>query len=107
LAVAVRYGSGLPVELNDDDLSVGDLVAHYGAAVVDRVDFDAGRLRPSFAMDLGGGVEAWRRGARRIEIRGDIANLTNRLNVVNFAGLFSGTAVAPPRSAGVSAPTSI
>jgi hypothetical protein len=26
------------------------------------------------------------------------ANLTNRLNVINFASLFSGTAVAPPRS---------
>jgi hypothetical protein len=30
-----------------------------------------------------------------------VANLTNRLNVVNFAGLFSGTALAPPRSASV------
>jgi hypothetical protein len=26
---------------------------------------------------------------------------TGRLNVVNFAGLFSGTAIAPPRSASV------
>jgi len=42
-----------------------------------------------------------RRGARHLEIRGEIANLTNRLNVLNFAGLFSGTAVAPPRSGGV------
>ncbi len=25
-------------------------------------------------------------------------NLTNRVNVLNFASLFSGTAVAPPRS---------
>ena len=24
-------------------------------------------------------------------------NLANRLNVINFAGLFSGTALAPPR----------
>jgi len=24
--------------------------------------------------------------------------MTNRLDVINFAGLFSGTAVAPPRS---------
>jgi hypothetical protein len=28
-------------------------------------------------------------------------NLTDRLNVINFAGLFSGTALAPPRSFGV------
>jgi hypothetical protein len=101
-AVAVRYGSGLPVEL-DDDVDVADLVAHYGAAVVDRVDLDAGRIRQNVAIDCGAGIEIWRRGKRRIEIRGEIANLMNRLNVVNFAGLFSGTAVAPPRSAGARA----
>jgi hypothetical protein len=30
-------------------------------------------------------------------------NLTDRLNVLNFAGLFSGTALAPPRRLGVRA----
>ena len=29
------------------------------------------------------------------------ANLTNRLDVINFAGLFSGTALAAPRSVAV------
>jgi outer membrane receptor for Fe3+-dicitrate len=102
-ALAARYGSGLPVQLDTSDLEIADLVAHYGAAVVDRVDLDAGRIRPSFSIDLGAGMELWRRGGRRLEIRGEIANLTNHLNVVNFAGLFSGTAVAPPRSIGVRA----
>jgi hypothetical protein len=101
-ALAVRFGSGLPVEL-DDDVDVQDLIAHYGANVVDRVDFAAGRLAASLAIDCGIGIEAWRVGRRRLEIRAEIANLTNRLNVVNFAGLFSGTAVAPPRSLGVRA----
>jgi hypothetical protein len=99
-AVVVRYGSGLPVEL-DDDAEVGELTAHYGAAVVDRVDFEAGRLRPNVAIDWGAGIELWHRDKRRVDLRAEIANLTNRLNVVNFAGLFSGTAVAPPRSANV------
>jgi len=71
--------------------------------VVDRVDLEEGRIRSNVAIDVGAGIEVWRRGKRRIEIRGEIANLTNRLNVVNFAGLFSGTAVAPPRSVGVRA----
>jgi hypothetical protein len=31
-------------------------------------------------------------------VQGDVMNLTNRLNVINFAGLFSGTAIAAPRS---------
>jgi len=76
-------------------------VAHFGSAVVDRVDLEGGRVRPNVAIDWGAGVELWRREKRRIELRAEIANLTNRLNVVNFTGLFSGTAVAPPRSANV------
>ena len=96
----VRYGSGLPVEL-DDDVDVGDLVAHFGSAVVDRVDLEGGRLRPSVAFDWGAGAERWRREKRRVELRAEIANLTNRLDVVNFSGLFFGAAVAPPRSANV------
>jgi outer membrane cobalamin receptor len=96
-AAVVRYGSGLPVEL-DDDVDVDELVAHYGSGVVAGVDLDAGRVRPNATVDWGGGVELWRRDKRRFELRGEIANLTNRLNVINFAGLFSGTAVAPPRS---------
>ena len=99
-ALLVKYGSGLPVAL-DDDVEVADLVAHYGSAVVDRVDLQAGRLRPSLSIDCAGGVEIWKRAKRRFEIRGEIANLTDHLNVVNFAGLFSGTAVAAPRSASV------
>jgi len=100
-ALVVRYGSGLPVELEDDDIEMDELVAHFGSAVVDRVDFQAGRLRQNVAIDWGGGVELWRRDKRRVDLRAEIANLTNRLNVLNFAGLFSGTAVAPPRSANV------
>ncbi|MCU1386338.1 MAG: TonB-dependent receptor [Acidobacteria bacterium] len=99
-AAVVRYGSGLPVEL-DEDVDLAGLAAHYGSAVVDRVDIDAGRLRPNVTIDWGGGVELWRRDKRRIELRAEIANVMNRLNVVNLAGLFSGTAVAPPRSANV------
>jgi hypothetical protein len=101
-AVVVKYGSGLPVEL-DRDLDIADLAAHYGAAVVGRVDFDAERLRLTFSLDAGSGLELWRRAKRRLEMRAEVANLTNRLNVVNFAGLFSGTAIAPPRSASVRA----
>jgi hypothetical protein len=55
------------------------------------------------AIDLGVGVELWRRDRRRLDLRGEIANATNRLNVVNFAGVFSGTAIAPPRAASVRA----
>jgi outer membrane cobalamin receptor len=101
-AAAGRYGSGLPVEL-DEDPDIGDLTEHYGPEVVGRVDFEARRLRANLAIDFGAGIEVWRRGTQRLEVRGEVANLTDHLNVVNFTGLFSGTAVAPPRSATIRA----
>jgi len=100
VATIVRYGSGLPVELDDDD-AVDDRIAHYGQRVVERVDFEEGRVKPNFAIDLGVGVELWRRDGRRLDLRGEIANATDRLNVVNFAGVFSGTAVTPPRAVSI------
>ena len=40
----------------------------------------------------------WRRNQRQLQFRVEVANLTNRLNVIDFAGIFSGTAIAAPRS---------
>ena len=39
--------------------------------------------------------------ARSLRIQADVRNLTDQLTVINFAGLFSGTALAPPRSLAV------
>jgi hypothetical protein len=36
-----------------------------------------------------------------VKLQADVMNLTDRLNVINFAGLFSGTAVGSPRSFGL------
>jgi hypothetical protein len=36
---------------------------------------------------------------RVVRLQTDVRNITNHLNVINFAGLFSGTALGPPRSA--------
>ena len=33
-----------------------------------------------------------------MRLQADVQNLTNRLNLIDFAGLFSGNAIAPPRS---------
>ena len=99
-AATVRYGSGLPVEL-EGDVDREDLEAQYGAEILDRVDFEAGRVRSNLTLDLGLGAELWRRAARRLRLRAEFANVTDRLNLINFAGIFSGTAIAPPRSASV------
>jgi hypothetical protein len=94
-ASAAEYGSGLPVEVDPSSLPL--LQQQYGQAVVDRVNFSAGRVRPSFALDFSVGAELWSREKRSVRLQGDIANVTDRLNVINFAGLFSGTALAAPR----------
>jgi outer membrane cobalamin receptor len=95
-AVSASYGSGLPVELSDNQ-DLPFLIAQYGAAVVNRVNFVAGRVKPSASIDFSAGALLWRHEKRSLRAQFDILNLTDRLNVTNFAGLFSGTALAPPR----------
>ena len=96
LAVDGQYGSGLPAEVGDADVKF--LLAQYGPAVLNRVDFDRQRVRPNFAMGVAGGVDLYHKEQRSASVQLQVANLTNRVNVINFASLFSGTAIAPPRS---------
>lgn len=93
------YNSGLPVESLDQ--SIPFLTSQYGAAVVSRVNFDRGRVRPSFSLDASVGADLWRAEKRSLSVQADVVNLTDRLNVINFAGLLSGTAIGVPRSFGV------
>jgi len=95
-ALGVSYGSGLPVDLNGED--AGTLSNEFGQAVVDRVNLDSQRVRPSSSIDVSAGLELWKKELRSVQLQGDIHNLTNRLNVINFASLFSGTALASPRA---------
>ncbi len=97
IAASAEYGSGLPVEI-DGDADIGDLEAQYGPQIINRVNFNAGRVRPNFSLDLSAGVDLWKHEKSILRLQGDVENLTNKLNVINFAGLFSGTAIAPPRS---------
>jgi hypothetical protein len=96
-AAGASYGSGLPIEL-DEKLSPGELLERFGPRIVSRVDFERGRVRPSFSADVSAGAEIYRHENRTIRLQFDCLNLTNRLNVINFAGLFSGTALAQPRT---------
>lgn len=95
LALAASYGSGLPFE--DVEGSETDAVAQFGRRVVDRVNFATGRVKASWSVDAAGGLTLAASAARSLRLQVEARNLTNRLNVINFAGLFSGTAVAPPR----------
>ncbi len=97
-AVSAEYGSGLPVDIGGD-IDIPVLTAEYGTQIIDRVNFSAGRVRPNFSLDIAAGADLWKREHSVLRVQGQISNLTNKLNLINFAGLFSGTAVAPPRSA--------
>lgn len=95
LAFGGEYGSGLPVAFQGTEQAA---IAQYGARIVDRVNFSSNRVKPSFSLDASAGVDAWKRDKLSVRLQADVQNLTDRLNVIDFAGLFSGNSVAPPRS---------
>jgi outer membrane receptor protein involved in Fe transport len=94
VALASSYGSGLPAEFVGSEEQA---LAQFGHRIVDRVDLAHGRVRPSASVDASTSLVILKTDKQRIRLQADVINLTNRLNVINFAGLFSGTALAPPR----------
>ena len=96
-AVAGSYGSGLPVELNGP-VDLPTLVEQFGPNVVGKVNFARGRVRPSATIDASLGCDLWVHDQRSLRAQADAFNLADRLNVINFAGIFSGTAVASGRT---------
>jgi outer membrane receptor for Fe3+-dicitrate len=101
IAAIAEYGSGLPTDINANQIDIPSLVAQYGQPIIDKVNFSAGRVRPNFSLDASLGAELWKREKQNLRLEVEGENLTNRLNVINFEGLFSGTAIAPPRSGSV------
>jgi hypothetical protein len=95
VAAGADYGSGLPFDFGG---TIQQALAEYGQQVIDRINFDRGRIRPMLAVNASLGIDV-RQGDRlktRLQVDGE--NLNNRLNVIDFGGLFSGNAIAPPRS---------
>ena len=98
VALSGEYGSGLPAVVEDTPEEIQNAIALYGQAIVDRVDFARGRVRPSFSVGASAGVDLWKHDQIDTRLQADVVNLNNRLNLINFAGLFSGNTVALPRS---------
>lgn len=96
LAGGAQYGSGLPAEIDGEDRTF--LLAQFGPEILSRVNFDRERVRPNFSIDVGAGAELFHKEHRSAELQLQSSNITNRVNVINFASLFSGTAVAASRS---------
>lgn len=101
LATEGSFGSGLPVELDTGDNDYAFLLAQYGPRILNEVDFAHGRVRPSYSLDASAGVDLYSKESKRVSLQAKGSNLTNHLNVINFASLFSGTAIAVPRSESV------
>lgn len=94
-AVGGEYGSGLPFEFTG---TIQQATAQYGQAVVDRINFDRGRIRPSLSLNSSLSLDVYRHENILVRVQADAQNLNNRLNIIDFGGLFSGNAIAPPRS---------
>ena len=95
IAAGAEYGSGLPFDFAG---TYQQALAEYGQVVIDRINFDRGRVRPSLAVDASAGTDVYKRDRFSVRLQADVENLNNRLNVIDFGGLFSGNAIAPPRS---------
>jgi outer membrane receptor protein involved in Fe transport len=95
-----EYGSGLPFEFTG---TPDQALAQYGQQMVNRVDFADGRIRSTLSVDISAGADLYKpdhnnKEPRSLRLQADVENLNNRLNVLDFAGLFSASAIAPPRS---------
>jgi hypothetical protein len=100
LAMGAQYGSGLPADIGN--ANVGDLLAAYGQRVLDRADLTRGRVKPNVSLDAAAGAEIYHKEQRSAALQIQVVNLTDRINVINFASLFSGTAIGEPRSVSAS-----
>jgi len=95
VASGASYGSGLPFECGGDQ---SDAIAQYGEQVVGCLNFSRGRVLPQLAVNASMGVDAYNSERLRMRLQVDGDNLNNRLNVIDFGGLFSGNAGGPARS---------
>jgi hypothetical protein len=103
LATGASYGSGLPFEYEGTE---ADALALYGPAVISRINFDRGRIKPLLAVSASLGLDVYKSESLNARLQLDGDNLNNRLNVIDFGGLFSGNAIAPGRSWGLRLTTS-
>lgn len=95
LAGGIQYDSGLPFEFDGAPATV---LEQYGQHVLDRINFDRGRVDPAFQVDASAGADLYHSDRVKVQLQADGENLNNILDVIDFGGLFSGNAIGPPRS---------
>lgn len=95
LAAGIQYDTGLPFEFDGDPSTV---LAEYGQQVLNRINFDRGRIDPSFQVNASAGADLYSSERVHVRLQADGQNLNDVLDVIDFGGLFSGNAIGPPRS---------
>jgi hypothetical protein len=91
-----KYDSGLPIDFGGTE---ADAAAQgYTQNILNRVNFSDERPRPLWSLNASAGVIISKNEKYPVRFQIDGNNLTNSLNVINFAGLFSGTAIGIMRS---------
>jgi hypothetical protein len=94
-AFGAQYDTGLPFDFDGDPATV---LAQYGQQVLNRINFDRGRIYPAFQANASAGADLYRSERMTVRFQADGQNLNNVLNVIDFGGLFSGNAIGPSRN---------
>jgi hypothetical protein len=94
IAAGADYNSGLPFE---PDLSPQQYALQYGQVMVSHLNFNRDRILPYFTQNASVGIDLYEHKKRSVRFQGDVANLGNRLELIDFGGLFSGNAIGPAR----------
>jgi hypothetical protein len=94
VALGCDYNTGLPFQ---PDLTPQQYATEYGQVVVNHLNFSRDRILPYFTQNASVGVNLYNREKRSVHFQGDVANLGNTLELIDFGGLFSGNAIGPAR----------
>jgi hypothetical protein len=96
-ALGGSYNSGLPFEI-EGPTNMDFIRQQYGPEILAKVNFDRGRVRPSASLDTSVGLNLFEADRKNVRVQADVSNLTDRLNLINFSGVLSGTALEPGRN---------
>jgi hypothetical protein len=94
LAAGSDYNSGLPFQ---PDLTPQQYATEYGQVVINHLNFDRDRIKPYFTQNASLSADLFHVEKLLVRLQGDVENLSNTLELIDFGGLFSGNAIGPSR----------
>ncbi len=98
IAVGADYNSGLPFEPIDNNPESAANAGTYGQAVINGLNFNRDRILPHLTENISVGADLYQHERRSLRLQADCNNVSNKLEILDYGGLFSGNAIGPPRS---------